>query len=316
MAVTFTNNPSKLATPPEGTKVAADSIANVNYQIVKLDVGGLGSSVPLESSDGLPISPIRDFYFNAASGAISGYSTVNKFGEAPTGIQTTFTDIWSRANATPTQQIWLAPTAPRQHAIVADSSDDAVGGIGAGSVILYGLKTWDSAESSETVVLTGTTPVNTANSYVIIHRMKAIAQATTTNAGVNVGAITATAAAPDSTVTAVILAGDGQTEMAIYGVPSTKTAYLYRWSASINKTAAAAVTANFTIRVNENPNVQTLGYVRKMDFSIQSTGANTVEKRFALPVKFSGPCIIKVQAYASSADTDGNSTFDLLLVDN
>jgi hypothetical protein len=49
MAVTFTNNPNKLATPPEGTKVASDSVTGVQYQIVKLDVGGLGSSVPLGS---------------------------------------------------------------------------------------------------------------------------------------------------------------------------------------------------------------------------------------------------------------------------
>jgi hypothetical protein len=258
----------------------------------------------------------REFHFGyaAAAGLITGHSTINKFGEAPSGIQTTATDIWSRADATPTQQIWLAPTAARIHAIVSTSTDDdgSPAGLGARTIRVYGLTSWSTAETTEDITLNGTGSVNTANSYVIIHRMKVL---TWGASGPNVGTITATAAT-DSTVTAVILPGDGQTEMAIYGVPSIQTAYVYRWSASINKAAGAAVSANFTMRVNENPNVQTTGFLRKSDFSLQSTGASTAEKHYDLPLKFAGPCIIKIQAYASSADTDGNSAFDLLLVTN
>ena len=118
----------------------------------------------------------KDYTLEVGRGNVSGVTCVQKFGTAPSGIQTTTTDIWSRADATPTQQIWLAPTAARVHSIVSSSAQDASGGTGALSIIIYGLQDWNSAESSETVTLTGTTPVNTVNSYVIIHRMKCVAQ--------------------------------------------------------------------------------------------------------------------------------------------
>lgn len=249
-----------------------------------------------------------------ARGLIPGVSSVNKFGAAPTGIQTTATDIWSRADATPTQQIWLAPTAARIHAIVSsDVNDDGNPvGTGARTVRIYGLKTWDLAETSEDITLDGTTPVNTANSYVIIHRMKVLTCGTS---GPNVGTISATAAT-DSTITAVILPGDGQTEMAIYGVPSIQSFYMTRWSGEIAKASGAAADCTFQLRVNENPNVQTTAFLRKNDLSVQSTGSNSIAKVFYNPIKYSGPCIIKSQAIASSADTDGKSAFDGYLITN
>jgi hypothetical protein len=240
-----------------------------------------------------------------ALGNITGRMSVNKFGEAPNGIQTTATDIWSRADATPTQQIWLAPTAARVHALVSSSAADT-----GFNVRVRGLTSWSTAETSELVAMNGQTPVNTANSYVIIHRMNIIPTAAKVT---NAGAITATAA-DDSTVTAVILAGDGQTEMAIYGVPSVQKALLHRWSCSIDKATAAAVSVDFILRVNENPNVQTTGYLRKDDMTLQSTGTNSQDRRYAFPLAFAGPCIIKIQGVASAADVDGKAGFDLELV--
>lgn len=254
-----------------------------------------------------------DYFSEVALGRIPGRSSVNKFGAAPNGVQVTATDIWSRANATPTQQIWLAPTAARLHAIVSSStSDDGnPAGVGARTLRIYGLKTWDSNESSEDITLDGTTPVNTANSYVIIHRMKVLTMGAS---GPNVGTISATAAT-DGTVTAIILPGEGQTEMAIYGVPSTKIALLHMWYAQIDKAAVAPTACDFELRVNENPNVQTTGFLRKADISVQSDGVNSKTRKHNLPIRFDGPCIIKIQGIASAADIDGEAGFDLELVD-
>ena len=257
---------------------------------------------------------IQKFSYSSALalGQIPGRTRVNKFGEAPSGIQTTATDIWSRADATPTQQIWLAPTAARVHAIVSSSTDDdgAPVGTGARTIRIYGLKTWDTAESYEDITLNGTTGVNTVNSYVIIHRMKVLTMGAS---GPNVGTISATAAT-DNTVTAVILPGDGQTEMAIYGVPSTQIALLHRWSANIDKASGLVATIDYQLRVNENPNVQTTGFLRKDDLSVQSNGSSEAERIFSIPMRFDGPCIIKIQGIASTADSDGEAGFDLELV--
>jgi hypothetical protein len=255
-----------------------------------------------------------EFALQVARGLITGVTSVNKFGAAPDGVQTTATDIWSRANSSATQQIWLAPTAARVHAIASSSTDDDgdPAGTGARTLRIYGLKTWDLAETSEDVTLNGTTPVNTVQSYVIIHRMKVL---TCGASGPNVGTITATAAT-DGTITAVILPGDGQTEMAIYGVPSIQSFYLSRWSCAIAKASGTAAHVTFELRVNENPNVQTVAFLRKNDLAVQSTGSNNVEKMFHNPVKYAGPCIIKVQGTASAADVDAKAGFDGYLITN
>jgi len=286
---------------PEGTQVKTTSTASGEVQHVNIDAMGA--------------SGLLHYFSELAMGNIAGRTKVNKFGAAPLGVQTTDTDIWDRADATPTQSIWIAPTQARVHAVVSSSSDDIDGGLGAYSVIVYGLTDWGTAEVNETVTMSGATPINTINSYVIIHRMKCVGGANTTNIGVNAGTITATAAV-DGTVTAVILPGNGQTEMAIYGVPSVQTALLYRWSAQIDQASAQARTVDFQVRVNENPDVQLSGFLRKDDISVQSNGTSSRERNFTIPPKFPGPCIIKISATGSANDLDAEAEFDLELVTN
>lgn len=255
----------------------------------------------------------RDVALRISKGDQTGYMGVNKFGAAPSGIQTTATDIWDRADATPTQQIWLAPTAARIHTIASDSVNDTTGGTGANTVQIKYLADWDTAEAVETVTGNLNAGIAMTNAAVMIHRMKVVPQATSTTA--NVGTITATAAT-DGTVTAAILPGNGQTEMAIYGIPSTQTAYLTKWRCNIDKSSVTPATADFQLRVNPNPDVQTVSFLRKNDISLQSTGSNMFESEFNPYIKITGPAIIKVQAMASAADLDGESAFDLIVVNN
>ncbi len=255
-----------------------------------------------------------DYALQVARGLVSGVTHINKFGTAPDGIQTTATDIWSRADSTPTQQIWLAPTAARIHAIVSSSASDDGDpvGVGARTIRVQGLTSWSTAEVSEDITLNGTGAVNTVNAYVIIHRMKVLTSGAT---AINVGTISATAAT-DGTVTAVIAPGDGQTEMAIYGVPSIQSFYLMRWGGGIDRASGSAVTVDFRISVNENPDVQTTNFLRKDGISLQSTGTSMFDRHYAIPAKFAGPCIIKLQGIASAVDTEGEGGFDGYLVTN
>lgn len=257
----------------------------------------------------------NDFGLNTSRGDVSGFVAVNKFGRAPDGVQTTATDIWSRSDSAATQRIWVAPTTARVHAIVSSSASDAAGGTGATAVKIYGLTSWTAAEVNETVTLTGTTPVNTVNSYVIIHRMVVVSQATTTNVGVNAGIITATAAT-DATITAVILASRGQTEMAVYGIPSTQTLFINCYYGNLHDITAAGAKATMFLMVNDNPSVQKLGFLTKHSIGCVTTGTTGICKQFHPPNKISGPAIIKIQCIGSGADLDFSAGFDAYLVTN
>lgn len=262
----------------------------------------------------------RNFALEVARGNISGMSSVNKFGRSPDGIQTTATDIWDRADAAATQQIWIAPTAARVHALVSDSDLDgktaAPSSVGMRTMEISGLQTWGTAETTEIVTLDGTTPVNTVSSYVIVHRMKMLTHGTS---GPNVGTITATAAT-DGTVTAQIDPGTGQTEMAIYGVPSTQKAYMTSFDLNAHNTGnpASVIEVDFDMDVNEHPDVDetAAAFIIKANMGMIMSGSTVFTKHFEPPLEIAGPAIIKFQAIATLADTEAVAEFDLYLVDN
>jgi hypothetical protein len=253
----------------------------------------------------------KDYFLEVAKGNIPGHTAVHKFGESPSGVQTTATDIWARADASVTQQIWLAPTAARIHTIASSSASDTTGGVGANSVIVSYLPSWSELETTETVTGNLNAGVAMANAAVMINRMVVVPQSTSTST--NVGTITATAAT-DATITAVILPGKGQTHQAIYGFPSIQTAYFVEWEGSIDKASGAAVTCDFSIMFNPNPDVQKTVFLNKYDVALQSTGSNVFQKTFPTRPSFSGPGIIKIQGTASAVDLDAETDFELILV--
>lgn len=407
-----------------------DKIENQSYELGiysnvqdKNGIAFTSSALLIAYLNNLIIPQYSNIALAVSRGLIPGHYAVNKFGNAPSGVQNTKTDIWDLADATPTQQIWLAPTAARIHSFVSGSASDTCGvgtltltgdpldtetvtigtkvytfqtvltdvdgnvligatasdsidnliaainlgagagtlyaasmtagsdvvaeagagdtmllfdqqsaglattetltngswgaatitpGVGARKIRIYGLKTWDSKETSEDIILHGVTAVNSLNSYVIIHRMKVLSCGTS---GPNVGLITATAQT-DATVTAAILAGNGQTEMAIYGIPSTQKFYLTTWRANIDKASVAPTSCDFSIYANPDPENYPKLYIRKNDISVQSDGANMFDTEYNPPIEFAGPCILKIQAIASVADIDGESSFDGFLIDN
>lgn len=257
---------------------------------------------------------IVDLNLEIAAGRESGKSSVNKFGRAPLGVQTTTTDIWDRGDATPTQQIWTAPTTARTHDIVStDVNDDGSPvGTGARTLRVFGLTGWGAAEVSEDITMNGTTNVPTVNAYVIIHRMEVLTKGGTSP---NVGIITATAQT-DGTVTAQINAGQGQTQMAIYGVPSTQNAFMTSYYAAIEDAAGTPATAeavNMSLLINLEPDVELTQFITKHTKGMNNTGTSDLLHPFAPYFKIPGPAILKMNGLASAADTDVTAGFDLIL---
>lgn len=274
----------------------------------------LGASRKVSVQTFFDSMPAQDYFMEVAQGNISGSTSVNKFGRTTNADNGVATDIWDGANATDDVDTWVAPTQARTHSITSTSTNDdgSPAGTGARTIRVYGLTSWSTAETSEDITLNGTTGVNTSNSYVIIHRMKVL---TCGASGPNVGTIKATAAT-DGTVTAQINAGEGQTQMAVYGIPSTQKAYCSALYASIVSGTVRTVAANVALLFTPDVQNEETVFQVKHTMGLFDTGDGYVRHVYNPPATFAGPGILKLEATADGDNSDVSGGFDLVLVDN
>ena len=261
-----------------------------------------------------------DYMLEIARGNVPGLSSINKFGRNIEIDNNVTADVWDGGNTAADSLIWVAPTQARVHAIVSDSDNDSdSGGVnpqsdGARTIQVFGLIDWDTKEVSEIMAMDGTQSINTVNSYVIIHRIKVLTKGNNA-AGPNVGEITATAAT-DGTITARIRATQGQTQMAIYGIPSIQIAYMIIFYGDVNRAGGAAGLVDFSLLVNPEPDIERINFIIKHTFGLQTVGSSHVGHLFSPYKKIEGPAIIKVQCSSGANDMDISSGFDMILVDN
>ena len=215
-----------------------------------------------------------------------------------------------------TSLIWVAPTAAAKHDITSTSTDDDGNPVGDGArtIRIFGLPDWDTAEVTEDITMNGTGTVETANSYVIIYRMQVLTKGATSS---NVGTITATAKSPSATtVTARVEVGKGQTQMAIYGIPSTQKFYIDRLYANMNKQGGASGQVDVTLLVNPEPDAELTNFINRHTFGLEKTGTTAFFISFTTPKVIDGPAIIKVQVSSATNDMDVSAGFDGVKVNN
>jgi hypothetical protein len=254
-----------------------------------------------------------DYNLEVDRGNITGQMSIDIFGRSinvESGVQT---DIWDRANPTDNQAVWLAPTAARIHTIASSSASDTTGGVGANSVQIFYLPDWNTAETTETVTGNLNAGIAMVNGAVMINAMKVIPQASSTS--INVGVITATAAV-DGTVTAQIDAAEGQTEMAIYGVPSTQTLYMTSFYGSILKASEGATNdqADLQLLFNPSVDVNTLVYRVSHSVGLRTDGASPFQHRLINYKVYPGPCVVKMRAEGSTNDLTVSAGFSGFIV--
>lgn len=255
---------------------------------------------------------MSDDHLLIAMGVYNGVSHINKFGRSTDVDNGVATDVWDRANFTDGQDTWVAPTTAVIHNIKSSDANDAAAGTGARTVQVCGLVDFDTKEVSEIITLNGITDVPTVNSYVLIHRMEVLTKGATS---VNVGTITATGVGGGNPITAQINAGEGQTLMAIYGIPSNQTGWMTNFYASVQKVSSGR---DVLVRLvsNREPQNELLNFTTKHIFTITGGGASDVEHFFGPYKEFEGPCIIKMEATGDANDMDVSAGFDIILVDN
>jgi len=255
----------------------------------------------------------RDFLLEASRGNITDVTTEAKFGRNIEIDSGTTADVWDGGNSGDVSLIWLAPTAARIHTIASTSASDTTGGTGANSIKIYYLPDWDTAETTETVTGDLNAGIAMNNAAVMINRMEVIIQSTSTT--INAGIITATAAT-DGTITAQIKIGAGQTQMAIYGLPSTKTAFLGRLYGNTNKAGGASGFVDMTLLANTAPDTNPITFITKHTFGLTTDGTSAFTIPYYVSKIIAGPAIIKVQASSDSNNMDVSAGFDLALTNN
>ena len=225
----------------------------------------------------------EDFNLQLARGHISNHSHVNKFG-------------WNTSVGSSFETIWDGSIVYTYHnAGTAVLTADTPASDNASTVEIQGLDE-NFVLQTETATVGGSA---TTTQFSRVFRMiLKTANVGTTNAD----EIRCTV---DSTTAAVISAGGGQTQMALYTIPAGKTGYLKQFQGSIDK--QKEVVFRIITRDDDDNGV----FVEKARFGTFGTPVNYI---YTYPLKFSANTDIQVQAKAG-ATTEAGAVFDLVLVD-
>lgn len=214
-----------------------------------------------------------------ASGRAAKYSHINKFGYNP-ALSNSYETIHDAGGIY--SYVSTAGTAS-----VAGASDS-------GAVIeVQGLDA-DYKAAKENITVGSTGSIN----FIRVFRARVVS---VTSGTTNAGNITITV---DSAVRATILAGNGQTLMAVYTVPKGKRGYLVKFQGSIDK-GTDCIYKLFARPVDNG------AFNLKGQFG---TFATPITYDYPIPLEFNEKTDIEVQA-RSGATAGGGAIFDIILVD-
>lgn len=238
-------------------------------------------------------------------GNVLGATSVNKFGRSSAITTGDTFEIWDGNVA------YAFPTTPSITHIRTATDTPAMDGL---LVEIQGLNaTWDLVTQNATIdaVTSTATEVELTTPLIRVFRMKVLADVVTTN-NIWVGA-TGVAAA---TAKAIIIAGNNQTQMAIYTVPNGKTAYMTNYYATVNPGGGAPTTFNVRLWASDRDN----SYAKQLKH-IQGVSANVgaygrMQHHFNPYYKFTQKTDIYLTGTPTGASVDVSAGFDLILVDN
>jgi hypothetical protein len=222
-----------------------------------------------------------------ASGDVSGYSHINKFGYSDNVA--TLSTVWDG------QSIYSYPTSA---AAVTIESDAATNGDDGAVIEVQGLDS-DYNVVIQDITISGSTGTGTTDLIRIFRaRVKNAAIGSTTNNGdidIDIGGV----------LKAKILEDKGQTLMAVYTVPAGKTAYLLNLSLSVDKNTD--VIFKLMAQTHNDGAINIKGQF--------GTFGSPIDHNYPVPLKFEEKTDIEVRAVAGN-NCGAGATFDIILVDN
>lgn len=240
----------------------------------------------------------RNSGIEIVAGNVAGQSAVLKFGANP-NVGATKETIWDLGG-----KYTYMPSASVLKLSSSDV-DDAGGDTGARTLRVWGLDE-NGLEATDTKTLTGQTEVLTDNTYSRIFRMQVLTSGSSgTNEGIIYAGTGAVASGVPTNKYAAILAGNGQTLMATYTIPSDKTAYLMRYYASSGEGKDAE------IRLLVGDAGGTL-VVKNQQEIFQSF----IDFPYPLPLVIPASSDVEIDASSAATTVPVSAGFDLILVDN
>lgn len=189
--------------------------------------------------------------------------------------------------------------------VFSDNAADTSAGTGARTVRVVGLDA-NFEVQAETVTLNGTTPVDTANTYLRAHTARVV---TAGSGGTNAGNITFRHTTTTANQFLYMLAGRAQTNCACYTVPAGKTGIIKRVHASVRRATSAAIDAALYVR-NEN---EVFRYRRPFTASQTSPWVDNIYSGVSLSEK-TDLCLQVSSTSANNTEVTGG--FDIIIVDN
>lgn len=233
--------------------------------------------------------PMDNIFLNISRGLVKGTSYVHKFGAVPSMSTNTTGSVWDIGDTLYPWTAWdTAGTITIDRASTSDANKQ---------VTVVGLDAnYDPLE--ETITLTNATGNTSTNSFIRIFRAYVIDGGT-----VNVGLITIK---KNGTAVAAIVAGKGQTLMAIYTVPDHHTAYLMKGTCTAQ--AGADGTGDMFVRYFGQTTFR-VGH----SFEVSGSGGQYLYE-FATPIRIPAKSDIDVRIATRSNNGRYTAAFDLILI--
>ena len=195
--------------------------------------------------------------------------------------------------------------------IESTSTDDDDGGIGANSIIIYGVD-GDWLEQIETVTMDGTTPVTTTNTWLGVNRV-AVALAGTSED--NVGAITLTGSTA-STIQGQIPIGAGSSQQAIFFVQADHRALITHVNVNIIRLASGGAQPETNTRLWAFSDVSNSRYELRR-FYMDTEVTNEIDRDWSKnPLPVGEKSIIYLETDTDTNDTEVSASFSLFEVRN
>ena len=243
------------------------------------------------------------YHIDIAKGNIGGTSVVHKYGRN-TVLASSMLPVWDGGATDLT-----LPSTEAVMTCVSTSDEDAAGGDGASKITLQGLDD-DYNLVSQELTLTGTTPLNTTVKFMRLYRMfvSGLGSGSVFD-DTNEGIIDCD---HGTDLMARIVAGAGQTLMAVWTTSANTKSYLTNFSASILPgTGTTAKTVAISLHFVGSDGINRVKHTE----GLMTTGSSHVTHNFPVPLQIAEKTDVHIEAIVDSGTgNDVSASFEVIVV--